>query len=126
MTTGIYAGLCSLMFLFLAWPITVQRKRKKIGLGDGGDIELQRAIRVHANFVEYVPLALLMLLLIEQQGVSNLVVHGFGLALIFSRLLHASGLSRSGGYSFGRFYGTLGTWLVMIGLALVSIWNGLF
>jgi uncharacterized membrane protein YecN with MAPEG domain len=126
MTTGIYAGLCSLMFLFLAWPITVQRKRKKIGLGDGGDIELQRAIRVHANFVEYVPLALLMLLLIEQQGVSNLVVHGFGLALIFSRLLHASGLSRSGGYSFGRFYGTLGTWLVMIGLALISIWNGLF
>ena len=114
------------MFLFLAWPITVQRKRKKIGLGDGGDIELQRAIRVHANFVEYVPLALLMLLLIEQQGVSNLVVHGFGLALIFSRLLHASGLSRSGGYSFGRFYGTLGTWLVMIGLALISIWNGLF
>lgn len=126
MTTGIYAALSSLMFLYLAWLITVQRKQKKIGLGDGGDIELQRAIRVQANFIEYVPLTLLMLLLAEQQGHSNLLVHGFGLALIFSRVLHASGLSRSGGYSFGRFYGTLGTWLVMIGLAIVLIWKGLF
>lgn len=126
MITGIYAGLCGLMFLFLAWPITVQRKQKKIGLGDGGDIELQRAIRVHANFVEYAPLALVMLLVVEQQGVSNAVVHGFGLALILSRALHAFGLSRSGGYSFGRFYGTLGTWLVITGLAILSIWAGLF
>jgi uncharacterized membrane protein YecN with MAPEG domain len=125
MSTGIYAGLFSLMFLYLAWPITVQRKRKKIGLGDGGDAELQRAIRVHANFVEYVPLTLLMLLLAELQKAPPPLIHGFGIALILSRILHAVGLTHSGGYSLGRFYGTLGTWLVMIGLAVHLIWIGL-
>ncbi len=125
MTTGIYAAVCSFIFLYLAWPITVLRKQKRIGLGDGGDLELQRAVRVHANFVEYVPLSLIMLLLLEQQGGPALLIHGFGTALIFSRLLHAYGLGRSGGYSFGRFYGTLGTWLVMIGLAALLIWRGI-
>ena len=125
MATGIYAGVCSLLFLYLAWPITFQRKQKRIGLGDAGDPELQRAIRVHANFVEYVPLSLLMLLLLEQQGGPTGLIHGFGMALVFSRLLHAYGLGRSSGYSFGRFYGTLGTWLVMIGLAAVLIWRGI-
>ncbi len=125
MITGIYAGLCSLMFLYLAWPITVQRKRKKIGVGDGGDTELQRTIRVHANFVEYVPLTLLMLLLAELQKAPPLLIHGLGIALILSRILHAVGFSRSGGYSLGRFYGTLGTWLVMIGLAVHLVWIGL-
>ena len=125
MITGIYAGLCSLMFLYLAWPITVQRKLKKIGVGDGGDTELQRTIRVHANFVEYVPLTLLMLLLAELQSTPPWAIHGFGTALILSRILHAVGFSRSGGYSLGRFYGTLGTWLVMIGLAVHLVWMGL-
>ncbi|MBU3720871.1 MAG: hypothetical protein FGM22_08960 [Burkholderiaceae bacterium] len=125
MTTGIYAGLCSLMFLYLALPIVNQRKRKKIGLGDSGDAELQRAIRVHANFIEYVPLILLLMLIAEVQGTTSLVIHAFGLILVLSRLLHANGLGRSGGYSFGRFYGTLGTWLVILGLSGLLLWTGL-
>lgn len=75
--------------------------------------------------MEYVPLTLLMFLLAELQKAPPLLIPGFGIALILSRILHAAGLSRSGGYSLGRFYGTLGTWLVMIGLAVHLIWKGL-
>ena len=125
MVTGIYTALCSLMFLYLAWPIASLRKQKKIGLGDGSDPELQRAIRVHGNFIEHVPITLLMLWLAEAQGTPLAVIHGLSVALIGSRILHAYGLSRSGGYSFGRFYGTAGTWLVMIILSALLLWSGL-
>lgn len=125
MTTGIYTALCSLMFLYLAWPIASLRKQKKIGLGDGGDPELQRAIRVHGNFIEHVPITLLMLWLAEAQGTPSAVIHGLGVTLIGSRILHAYGLGRSGGYSIGRFYGTAGTWLVMIILSALLLWRGL-
>jgi len=64
------------MFLYLAWPIASLRKQKKIGLGDGGDPELQRAIRVHGNFIEHVPITLLMLWIAEAQGTPLAVIHG--------------------------------------------------
>lgn len=66
-----------------------------------------------------------MLLIAELQKTPSAVIHGFGIALILSRVLHAQGLGRSGGYSFGRFYGTAGTWAVMIGLAGTLLWKGL-
>jgi uncharacterized membrane protein YecN with MAPEG domain len=72
---------------------------------------------VHANFVEYVPLALVLMLLAELNGVNGAALHGAGILLLASRGLHAFGLGRSSGRSFGRFYGTAGTWLVLLGLS---------
>ena len=73
----------------------------------------------------YVPLILLLMLIAEFQGAASLVIHAFGVILMISRLLHANGLGRSGGYSFGRFYGTLGTRLVVLGLSGLLLWKGL-
>ena len=42
----------------------LHRNRHKIGIGDGGDKALARKIRVHGNFVEYVPLGLLLMALL--------------------------------------------------------------
>ena len=112
MRTGLYAGLCGLLFIWLSWLVIKQRQRAKIGLGDGGDPDLQRAIRVHANFIEYTPFALLLLLLVEMTTANALVV---------SRALHAQGLGATAGYSRGRYLGTLGTWVVITGLALLLV-----
>ena len=125
MYTGLYAGLCGLLFIWLSWLVIKQRQRTKIGLGDGGDPDLQRAIRVHANFIEYTPFALLLLLLVEMTAANAPLVHAFGVALIVSRVLHAQGLSSTAGYSRGRFFGTLGTWIVITGLALLLIASSL-
>jgi uncharacterized membrane protein YecN with MAPEG domain len=76
-----------------------------------------QAARVQANFAEYVPLALVLLLLAELGAAPAAVLHGSALLLLASRLLHAWGLSRSPGRSFGRFYGTAGTWLAIIALS---------
>ena len=82
MITGLYAGLCGLLFIWLSWKVIVERRRSKVGLGDGGDPDLQRAIRVHANFIEYTPLALVLLALAEMSGAADPAVHGFGIALV--------------------------------------------
>jgi uncharacterized membrane protein YecN with MAPEG domain len=61
---------------------------------------------------------LILLLLVEQQGAGPVVVHAFGVALVVSRVLHAQCISSTMGRSTGRFYGSVGTLLVIAGLAI--------
>jgi uncharacterized membrane protein YecN with MAPEG domain len=107
--------------VFLGLRVVQFRFRNRIGLGDGGDPTLQRRVRVHANAVENLPLALLLLGGMELNGYSPALVHGFGATLFVSRVAHAWGLSHSGGTSKGRFLGTLFTWTLMLAMALFAI-----
>ncbi|HCS29258.1 MAG TPA: glutathione S-transferase [Spongiibacteraceae bacterium] len=113
MTTALYAGLSGILLLALSSRVVNARRTHSIGIGDGGNDELMRAIRVQANFTEYVPLILVLILLIEMNGNSAAVIHSLGAGLIISRVLHAAGLSRSSGVTSARFVGVLGTWLVL-------------
>ena len=121
MITLLYAALCTLLVLALAGRVVAYRLTHKVGLGDGGHGDLQRRIRAHANAVEYLPLALLLLGGMELNGVDDAVIHGFGITLFVSRLLHAWGLSRHAGTSIGRFAGTGLTLLLMVAMALFAI-----
>jgi uncharacterized protein len=69
-------------------------RRERIALGDGENARLERAIRVHANFAEYVPLALLLAAFVELQQSSPLMIHLISLALITGRVVHAYGVSQ--------------------------------
>ena len=119
---ALYAGLIGLLLIMLAIRISRMRTSLKVGIGDGGDKGLARAIRAHANAVEWALPALLLLLLAELNRAPHLFLHGCGVALVVGRVLHASGISRTGGSSFGRFTGTALTWFVVIALALWDIW----
>ncbi len=121
--TSLYAALAALLYLGLAGLVVRARWATRTPLGVGADPRMERAVRVHANFVEYVPLILLLLLLAELNGLPGWALHAAGAVLVASRLLHAWGLSRHSARSFGRFYGTLGTWLVLLGLALALLKN---
>lgn len=115
------AGLHGLLLLALLMPIVRLRRGRRIGLGDGGDRELLRRIRVHANFVENVPFALLLLALLELSGLDARLVAVLGGVLFLARLLHAQGLAASGGSSFGRLWGTMLTWGVLLAGSLLAI-----
>lgn len=119
--TSIYAALGALLVIVLALRVVMQRRKGAIGLGDGGNRDLQQCIRVHANAVENLPLALLMLLLLELRGIPVPWLHGLGATLILARVLHAWGFARRKGVSFGRFAGSLGTWLVMLAMAAMLL-----
>lgn len=63
-TTG-YAALLALLLLALSMRVVDGRRRFGVNLGDGGNAAMQRRIRAHANFIEYVPLLLILLALLE-------------------------------------------------------------
>jgi uncharacterized membrane protein YecN with MAPEG domain len=105
--TAFYAALLGLLTLLLAIRVVRGRWTGRVGLGDGGQADLARRIRVHGNTTETVPMALILLLVLELTGVGATWLHGFGIALLVGRVLHAWGLSRHGGTSFGRMVGTV-------------------
>ena len=119
--TATYAALSALLLLLLAYRVVQARWKYGTSLGVGTEPGMERAVRVHANFVEYVPLALLLMALAEANGAPRASLHAAGAVLLVSRLLHAWGLSHVSGRSFGRFYGTAGTWLTLLSLSLGNL-----
>lgn len=124
--TPLYAGLLALLYLVLSFRVVLRRRGERINLGDGGDVEMQRRIRGHGNFAEYVPLILVLMLLLELGGTTPFwALHAMGITLVVARLLHAYALSFSAHFFFGRFLGTVLTFaLLPVGGAL-CLWRGL-
>lgn len=120
--TALYAGLIGLLLIVLAALVSRMRRRHQVGLGDGGNKELHRAIRAHGNAVEWAVPALLLLLVAELNRASPLIVHACGMAIVIGRVLHAVGLSRRGGPSFGRMAGSLLSWGAVVALAIWNLW----
>lgn len=119
--TLLYAGLNGLLSFTLAFRVGQQRMKSNVIFGDGGDAALQRAIRAHANNVEYVPLTLVLIGLLELAGQPVWAIHVLGAALFAGRALHAIGLSASSESTPPRLYGILLTWLALLGAALWCI-----
>jgi uncharacterized membrane protein YecN with MAPEG domain len=94
MIAPLYIAIFSLMFTLLSFRVIRLRQTARVAIGDGGDKALRRAIRVHGNFAEYVPLALILIFAAESLGMSAVWVHGLCLALLIGRLLHAYGVSQ--------------------------------
>lgn len=109
--TAVFAGLLALMLVGVSVRVTVLRAKKKINLFDGGDPTLGRAIRVQGNFIEYVPMALAMMGLVEWMGVKPWVVYLLGIALVAARVSHALGIYSS--VFPARVIGTSTTWIVL-------------
>ncbi|MDA0224903.1 MAG: MAPEG family protein [Proteobacteria bacterium] len=89
-----YASLLALFFIALSIRTLLLRRRLKIAIGDAGDAAMLRAMRVHANFVEYVPLSLVMLAFMELGGAPPWRVHVLCAGLLIGRLSHAWGVSQ--------------------------------
>jgi uncharacterized protein len=91
-TTAFYAALLALLYLGLAGWVMAGRLSGNVLHGDGGDDELQKRIRSHANFSEYVPLTVILVGLLEGQGAGPGLVRGLMLALLVGRILHPVGM----------------------------------
>lgn len=92
---SLYAALLALLFVALSVRTLRLRHKLRIAIGDGKDSTMLRAMRVHSNFAEYVPLSLILLFLVESQGASAPIVHGLCLCLLVGRLVHAYGVSQT-------------------------------
>jgi uncharacterized membrane protein YecN with MAPEG domain len=93
--TAFFAALLAGLYIVLSARVIVYRRAQKVEIGEGGDRELLRRIRVHANFVEYTPIFLILLGLAESLAVPRTFLLVAGSAFGIGRLLHAYGLSQT-------------------------------
>lgn len=124
--TSLYTAALALLFVGLSVRTLRLRRQLRIAVGDGGDAALLRAMRVHANFAEYVPLALLLLYFVEVRGVAPVFVHILGGALLLGRVLHAYGVSQQNERFAFRVGGMALTFTVLILSASVILVHGVF
>ena len=116
-TTFLYAGLLGLLSVFLANQVLHARVQP-----DSPEWKDSTTLRVQANFVENVPLALVLLFGVELATGSALAVHTFGSLLLMCRLLHAFGMSRNPGATYPRLIGAQGTFVLLSAMSFVLVY----
>ena len=121
MITGFYAGLLAILYIVLIINVIRKRMKFQIGIGDQNNHVLAKAIRVHANFAEHVPFAILLMALCDYNQTNAVYLHIMGVTLVIARIAHAYGLSKTSVRSIGRSIGVLGTMAVILFAAILLI-----
>jgi uncharacterized membrane protein YecN with MAPEG domain len=118
----ICAGLIGILAFLLTLNVGRVRTRKKISLGDGGDPEMIAAVRAHGNLIEFAPLCLLIIWLLNGPfGHRTIAV--MGVILLVSRLLHAGGML--GFIPMGRTAGAVGTTVLLAVASIMLVLGGI-
>ncbi|OSN04759.1 hypothetical protein AU512_09170 [Lonsdalea iberica] len=120
MVSTLYVVLGALLLIKLSFDVVKLRMQYRVAYGDGGFYELQTAIRVHGNAVEYIPIGAIMLVLMEMNGALIGMIHLCGILLILGRLFHYSGL-RQREFRWRR-YGMMSTYLSLTLMVLANLY----
>ena len=121
--TTLYGAILGLIVITLAINVTVHRVKLRVPLGDGGNAEMRRMIRLHGNAAEYIPLAIALMLIYELNGGAHLGLHIIGVALIAGRVAQTLGMWSTDKTNIGRQIGQSLTWLSLIALAVLNLWK---
>lgn len=116
--TPIYAVLLTLLFLLLSARVIMERRGNQFAYGNNDSHRIEAKIRAQANWAEYVPIALLLMLMAEIQGVGAFWLHLTGIILLIGRVAHGYGMSFNPKDFRFRFYGMFLT-VTAIPLALI-------
>jgi uncharacterized membrane protein YecN with MAPEG domain len=114
--TALYGALNAILNILLANRVSSMRKVHKVSLGEGEATPMLVAIRAHGNNAEFVPLAIVMMLLAELCGGNAIALHVFGGALLLARIAHPIGLPLKSPNPY-RYFGVAVTWLMIVGCA---------
>jgi len=123
MIIALWALPLTLIFLWLSLRVIRYRRAERIPLGSGGNAALERAIRAHGNFAEFVPFAVLLLILAEWGGAWPWLLHALGALLVAVRLAHGMGMVQDPEDFRFRVFGMMGTFSVM-GIAAAAAFLG--
>jgi hypothetical protein len=123
--TAVYAALQAFVAIGLVVPVGRLRGKYDVSLHAGGHADLDVAIRRHANWTESVPIALLLMALLELNGGSAGLLHGLGATLLVARILHPLGLDAQTMRRPLRGIGSLATMLVTLVAAIALLMKAL-
>lgn len=121
--TALYGGILTFILLWLSFGAGAMRGKAKISIGDGGNVELLEKIRRHGNAIEYVPMAIILIGVLEANGANAILLHVLGVVLIISRIAHPLGLKADNMGHPLRAIGSGGTALVMVVAAGYAVWQ---
>jgi uncharacterized membrane protein YecN with MAPEG domain len=119
--TSIIAAILTIIFVKLSFAVIGLRRKNKVGLGNGGYDDLERAIRAQGNFAEYVPIGLILIACLELNGAPWWLVILPGIALIIGRLIHAKGINEPPPNFSSRVLGMKFTFGTLITLAILNV-----
>lgn len=111
--TSALTAFAALFLVLLSFPIANHRRGQRISFGDAGDEAFHRKIRAQANFIEYTPLAIIAIGLLEMNGFPQIYVCVLAAGLVLARVLHAIGLIWN--VFIARASGAILTFLVLLG-----------
>ncbi len=114
--TAFYTGILALFALYLSFQAGSFRGKSGVSIlyGDPIDMELAQRVRRHQKYLEYVPMIVIMMALIELNDGSTTFVHSVGALLIVARIAHAIGLQHANMGHLGRLIGAGGTALITL------------
>lgn len=119
--TALFAGILAVLFVVFGALVVWNRFRAKVSLGDGGDDGLRLAVRRFGNFIEYVPFALILMVVVELNGAAPWVLWAMGGLLVGGRLLHFGGLDPVKAPTLGRVLGITANWIAILGGGVLAI-----
>ena len=121
MITPIFAAFAACFLVYLSYRVIKIRKAHSISVGTADDPALERAVRNHGNFIEYAPLTLLMLAMVEYVGLAAWAVWVLGFMFVASRLIHFAGFRSKEAPGILRVAGMSLTFTTLISLAVISV-----
>ena len=94
MITPLYAALSALLIVYLSLNVVKQRRTHRVAYNDGGVEALSLCRAAQSCCVEYLPISLILLLALElaASNLSVILLHGFGIVMLLSRVMHVRSL----------------------------------
>lgn len=125
--TPLLAAIFALGYIYLSIAVIKLRTSEKItdGLENSDSIKsraLEKAVRTHANFIEYVPMALILFWFLENITYSHTTVFWLGCILLIARVAHVVGMQNPREHMIFRVVGTAATFVVITFSAIKLIW----
>ena len=120
--TTLYVFPLVLIWFVLWIGVTSARASLNTSIGDGGNLDLLLKIRRHGNFIEWMPLVLILMVLAEAQGTGPIWLHAAGALLVIGRVVHAFGLKKDNAAHPLRYVGNTAS-LLSVAILLVALFR---
>ena len=119
MVTALYASLLTLVMLWLSIEVIKQRRKNQVAHADGGVESLQVARSAQSNAMDYIPITVILMGLLEMNGAGVWLIHVIGIAFVAGRIIHGKSiLVRS---LKGRKQGMYLTFASMVSLVVLNL-----
>ncbi|AIW16984.1 MAPEG family protein [Vibrio tubiashii] len=119
MVTALYAAILAALMIWLSIQVIKQRRKAQVKYADGGVDALTIARSAQGNAVDYIPITLILMAMVEYNGASPWMIHACGIVFVLGRILHAKGILAD--RLKGRISGMKMTFLVMAVLIVLNI-----